>query len=359
MNTRQLHDLGQSLWLDNITRDLLDSGELKRFIDEWSITGITSNPTIFDEAIGGSAAYDGAIRDSARRQVSDEELFMELALDDLRRAAGLLRPVFDESRSLDGWVSMEVSPLLVGDTVGTIAAAAGIFRRAELPNLLVKIPGTDAGIAAIEESIFHGIPVNVTLLFSRDQYLAAAEAYLRGIERRLAAGLDPRVVSVASIFVSRWDKAIHGRVPPEMRNRLGIAVGGVAYATYRELLSSDRWQRLAKRGALAQRLLWASTGTKDPAAPECLYIESLAAPDTINTLPEKTLRAFVDHGHLGGVMAIDGVAARATIMSFEKAGIAVDTLAQRLQLEGAEAFARSWRQLMSRIAEKRSQWRAA
>ena len=359
MNTRQLRNLGQSLWLDNITRDLLDSGTLKRFIDEWSITGITSNPTIFDEAIGGSAAYDQGIRDAARRPVSDEELFMELALDDLRRAADLLRPVFDGTRTLDGWVSMEVSPLLVDDARGTIAAAARIYARAERPNLFVKIPGTTAGIAAIEESIFNGVPVNVTLLFSCEQYLAAAEAYLRGVERRLAAGLEPRVASVASLFVSRWDKAVSEQVPAQMRNRLGIAVAGVAYSAYRELLNSDRWRRLAARGAIPQRLLWASTGTKDPAAPDCLYVEALAAPDTVNTLPEKTLRAFVDHGRVRGVMAADGISARATLQSFETAGIDLNALARRLQIEGAQAFAKSWSQLMGRIAQKRSQWIAA
>ena len=359
MNTRRLHDLGQSLWLDNITRDLLDSGTLKRFIDEWSITGITSNPTIFDEAIGGSAAYDQNIRDTARCSISDEELFMELALADLRRAADLLRPVFDGTRALDGWVSMEVSPLLVDDTRGTVAAATRIFARAERPNLFVKIPGTTAGIAAIEESIFNGVPVNVTLLFSREHYLAAAEAYLRGVERRLAAGLDPSVASVASLFVSRWDKAVHDQVPAQMRNHLGIAVGGVAYAAYRELLSSDRWRRLAMGGALPQRLLWASTGTKDPAAPDCLYVEALAAPDTVNTLPEKTLRAFVDHGRVRGVMAADGIDARTTLQSFATAGIDLNALADRLQVEGAQAFAKSWSQLMGRIAQKRSQWIAA
>jgi transaldolase len=359
MNTRLLRDLGQSLWLDNITRDLLDSGTLQRFIDEWSITGITSNPTIFDEAIAGSAAYDRAIRDEARRRISDEDLFMDLALEDLRRAADLLRPVFDRTRSLDGWVSMEVSPLLVDDSTGTVAAAKRIFARAERPNLFVKIPGTTAGIAAIEESIFDGVPVNVTLLFSREQYLAAAEAYLRGIERRLAAGRDARVVSVASLFVSRWDKAVRDAVPAEMRNRLGIAVGGLTYAAYRELLDSDRWRRLADQGALPQRLLWASTETKDPDASDCLYVEALAAPDTVNTMPEKTLRAFVDHGRLRGAMPVDGKEALATLKTFEKTGIDMSALARRLQVEGAQSFAKSWHQLMARISQKRGQWIAA
>jgi transaldolase len=358
-NTRSLQRLGQSLWLDNITRDLLTSGTLKRFIDEWSITGLTSNPTIFDEAIGGSAAYDAAIRAAASQAVSDEELFTDLALEDLRAAADLLRPVFSLTRSLDGWVSMEVSPLLVDDTDGTVAAAAKIFSRAERPNLFVKIPGTAAGVAAIEECIFRGVPVNVTLLFSRAQYVAAAEAYLRGIERRVKAGRDPCVASVASLFISRWDRAVHDLVPPDLRNQLGIAVAGVTYANYREMLESDRWQRLAKQGAMPQRLLWASTGMKDPTARDCLYVEALAAAGTINTLPEKTLQAFVDHGRAPMVMSADGLAAGATLRLFKKAGIDLKSLASRLQVEGAESFARSWRHLMARIAEKRKAWTAA
>ena len=354
MNTRQLRELGQSLWLDNITRDLLDSGTLQRYIDDWSISGLTSNPTIFDEAIGGSAAYDIAIRNAAHGALTDEALFVELALDDLARAADMLQPIFAHTEGVDGWVSMEVSPLLVDDTASTIEAATRIFAQANRPNLFVKIPGTSAGIAAIEESIFNGVPINVTLLFSREQYLAAAEAYLRGIERRIAAGRDPRVASVASLFVSRWDKATHDSVPPELRNRLGIAVGGIAYRAYRELLGSSRWLRLAELGARPQRLLWASTGTKDPDASDCLYVEALAAPDTIDTLPEKTLRAFADHGKVKGAMAADGVAAEATLALFRSAGVDIDALARQLQLEGAQSFARSWRQLMDRVAAKRA-----
>jgi transaldolase len=359
MNTEHLRRMGQSLWLDNITRDMLDSLTLQRYIAEWSITGITSNPTIFDEAIAGSAAYDPAIRHAASGPASDEELFIGLALDDLRRAADLLSAVFQRTRWLDGWVSMEVSPLLVDDPAGTVAAAERIYAQAMRPNLFVKIPGTAAGLEAIEESIFNGVPVNVTLLFSRGQYVAAAEAYLRGLERRVKAGRDPRVASVASLFVSRWDKALHDQVPRELRNRAGIAVAGVSYAAYRGMLASDRWRQLAGRGALPQRLLWASTGTKDPDAPDCLYVEALAAPDTINTLPEKTLRAFVDHGRVGDVMASDGTSAAATLRDFEGAGIHIDALAARLQREGAEAFKKSWQQLMTRIAEKRKRWMAA
>jgi transaldolase len=359
MNARQLQELGQSLWLDNISRDLLDSGTLKRFIDEWSITGVTSNPTIFDEAIRGSGAYDQAIRESAKRAAPDEDLFLDLALADLRRASDLLRPVYERTHGLDGWVSLEVSPLLVNDSKGTVAAAERIHSLAGRPNFFVKIPGTAPGIVAIEECIFRGVPVNVTLLFSRAQYLAASEAYLRALDRRLAAGLDLSVASVASLFVSRWDKAVHDRVPPPMRNQLGIAVAGATYSSYCEMLTSHHWQRLKKYGALPQRLLWASTGVKDPEASDCLYVEALAAPGTINTLPEATLRAFVDHGQVKGVMAPSGAAANATLRAFKAEGIDLKELASNLQIEGAQSFTKSWRQLMARIEEKRKQWIAA
>src|SRR5271165_5419775 len=300
---QELHDLGQSLWLDNITREILDNGTLRRYINEFAVTGLTSNPTIFDEAIGTTNAYDDAIRGKASTGKSGEALFMELALEDLRRAADLFRPIFDATDGVDGWVSMEVSPLLVKDTSGSIEAAADICRRAQRPNLYVKIPGTPEGIPAIEESIFDGVPINVTLLFSREQYVAAAAAYLRGIERRIAAGRKPRVASVASLFVSRWDKAVADRVPPELRNRLGIAIGGRTYRAYRELLASTRWRKLAAAGARPQRLLWASTGTKDPKASDTLYVEALAAPFTVNTMPEATLKALADHGEIGPIMA--------------------------------------------------------
>jgi transaldolase len=349
---QELHDLGQSLWLDNITREILDNGTLRRYIDEFSVTGLTSNPTIFDEAIGNTAAYDQGIRDKAKAGKSGEALFTELALEDLRRAADLFRPVFDATNGVDGWVSMEVSPLLANDTAGSIDAAARIHAQAERPNLYVKIPGTPEGGPAIEESIFNGIPINVTLLFSREQYLAAAEAYLRGIERRIAAGRDLRVASVASLFVSRWDKAVGDKVPPELRNRLGIAIGGRTYRAYRELLATPRWKKLAAAGARPQRLLWASTGTKDPKASDTLYVEALAAPDTIDTMPEKTLRAFAEHGELKGVMAEDGGDAEAVLTRFAKAGIDTDALALQLQRDGAQAFTKSWQELMTRIADK-------
>ena len=351
-NTRQLHDLGQSLWLDGITREMLDDGTLRRYIDEFSVTGLTSNPTIFDKAIGSSDAYDVNIREKAQAGNSGEALFVELALEDLRRAADLFRPVFDATGGIDGWVSMEVSPLLANDTSGSIEAAARIHQQANRPNIFIKIPGTPEGIPAIEESIFAGVPINVTLLFSREQYRAAAEAYLRGIERRIAAGLDPRVRSVASLFVSRWDNAVIDKVPAELRNRLGIAIGARTYRAYRELLASPRWRKLAAIGARSQRLLWASTGTKDPTASDTLYIEALAAPDTINTMPEKTLLAYAEHGELKGMMAEDGGDAEAVLTRFALAGIDVDALATQLQRDGAQSFVKSWQELMQRIAGK-------
>jgi len=349
---QELHNLGQSLWLDNITREILDHGTLSRYINEFAVTGLTSNPTIFDEAIGNTGAYDEGIRSKAKAGKSGEALFIELALEDLRRAADLFRPVFDATDGVDGWVSMEVSPLLADDTPGSIVAAARIHGQADRLNLYVKIPGTPKGISAIEESIFNGVPINVTLLFSREQYIAAAEAYLRGIERRVAEGRDPRVASVASLFVSRWDKAVADKVPPELRNRLGIAIGGRTYHAYRELLASPRWRKLAAAGARPQRLLWASTGTKDPAASDTMYIEALAAPDTIDTIPEKTLLAFADHGEIKGVMAEDGEDTEAVLASFAKAGVDIDALALQLQRDGALAFVKSWKELMTRIADK-------
>jgi transaldolase len=350
--TKRLHDLGQSLWLDNITREMLDNGTLRRYIDELSVTGLTSNPTIFDEAIGNTSAYDAGIRQKARDGLADEELFIELALEDLRRAADLFRPVFDRTQGIDGWVSMEVSPLLANDTKSTIDAALRIHKQANRPNLYVKIPGTPAGVPAIEAAIFAGVPINVTLLFSREHYLNIADAYLRGIERRIAAGLDPRVNSVASLFVSRWDRAIGDKVPEELHNRLGIAIAGRTYRAHNELLASKRWRDLEAAGARKQRMLWASTGTKDPKAPAGLYVEALAAPDTIDTMPEKTLLAFAADGTLKSVMAKDGGDAEPELARFANAGVDVDALAARLQLEGAESFVKSWGELMSRIVEK-------
>ena len=347
-----LRELGQSLWLDNITREILDNGTLKRYIDDYAITGLTSNPTIFDEAIGDSDAYDAGIREKSAAGKQGEALFIELALEDLRRAADLFRPAFDATHGVDGWVSMELSPLLAADTAGSIEAASRVHEQAARANLFVKIPGTPEGVPAIEESIFNGVPINVTLLFSTEQYQAAADAYLRGIERRIEAGLDPVVASVASLFVSRWDKASAAQLPEELHNRLGIAVAQRTYRAYRELLASPRWKQLAAAGAQPQRLLWASTGTKDPAASDTLYVEALAAPDTINTVPEKTLRAFADHGKVRGAMAEDGGDAEATLRELAQAGIDLDALATQLQQEGAASFVKSWRQLLQRITDK-------
>jgi transaldolase len=348
-----VHDLGQSIWLDNITREMLDNGTIKRYIDTLSVTGLTSNPSIFDAAIGNTAAYDEAIRTKAQAGLSGEGLFNELALEDLRRAADLFRPIFDKTNGVDGWVSMEVSPLLADDTAGTIAAAKLIHDQAMRVNLFVKIPGTPAGIPAIEEAIFSGVPVNVTLLFSREQYLAAAEAYLRGLERRLAAGLSLDIASVASVFVSRWDAAVSGKVPERLINKLGIAVGARTYRAYRELLASPRWQKLAEAGAKPQRLLWASTGTKDPNASPILYVETLAVPDTVNTMPEKTLLALAEHSvELNHEMASASAAGETVLSAYEAAGVSISALAERLQAEGAQAFVKSWQQLLQRIETK-------
>lgn len=350
--TKKLQELGQSLWLDNITREILDNGTLRRYIDELSITGLTSNPTIFDEAIGNTSAYDGSIRRKAQAGLAGEELFVEIALEDLRRAADLFRPIFDRTSGIDGWVSMEVSPLIANDTKSTIEAALRIHQQADRPNLYVKIPGTPAGVPAIEEAIFAGVPVNVTLLFSREHYLSVAEAYMRGIERRLAAGLDPRISSVASLFVSRWDRAVGDKVPVELRNRLGIAIVLRTYRAHMDLLAGKRWRDLEAAGARKQRMLWASTGTKDPKAPPGLYVEALAAPDTIDTMPEKTLLAFAISGSVTSTMAKDGGDAEQVLARFADAGIDVAALAARLQLEGAESFVKSWSELMKRIADK-------
>ncbi|MGO8915662.1 MAG: transaldolase [Stellaceae bacterium] len=357
--TSTLNELGQSLWLDNITRELLNGGTLKHYIDELAVTGLTSNPTIFDQAIKSSTTYDEDIARKAPSATSEEDLFFELALADLTRAAELFQPVFARTDGVDGWVSLEVSPLLAHDTKSTLAAARTLHQRGRKPNLFIKIPGTPEGLPAIEAAIFAGVPINVTLLFSREQYLAAAEAYLRGVERRIEAGLNPAVGSVASLFVSRWDVAVSGKVPSELANRLGIAVAQRAYKAYRELLASARFQRAANAGARAQRLLWASTGTKDPKASDILYVKALAAPFTVNTMPEGTLKAFGDHGELGDILAADGGDCEQVLASFAKAGVDIDGLAARLQEEGAASFIKSWSDLMSRIKSKSAAIRKA
>jgi len=350
--TQMLHDLGQSLWLDNITRDLLTSGTLKRYIDELSVTGLTSNPTIFDHAIKGSAAYDAAIKKKVKEGKSGDDLFFELALEDLTQAADLFRPIWERTGGVDGWVSLEVSPLLAYDTATTLAAAKSLHARAGRPNLLIKIPGTREGLPAIEEAIFAGIPINVTLLFSREQYLAAAEAFLRGIDRRIAAGLKPDVGSVASVFISRWDAAVAPKVPAALRNRLGIAIAKRTYKAARDLLSSARWQRAYNAGARPQRPLWASTGTKDPQASDVLYIKALAAPFTVNTMPEGTLKALAEHGEVGELLPADGGDCEQVLAEFGKAGVDVGSLAAQLQDEGAKSFVKSWHELMEVIAGK-------
>jgi transaldolase len=350
--TQLLHNLGQSIWLDNITRDLLDSGTLQRYIDELSVTGLTSNPTIFDHAISTSEAYDPAIREKLCQGKSGERLFFDLAIEDITRAASLFRPIHEKTDGVDGWVSLEVSPLLAYDTASTLRAARDLHAEARQANLFIKIPGTKEGLPAIEEAIFAGVPINVTLLFSREQYLAAAEAYLRGIERRVDAGLNPVVSSVASVFISRWDSAISEKVPDALRDQLGIAIAKRTYKGYRSLLDSPRWQRLYKAGARPQRLLWASTGTKNPLASDIIYIKALAAPFTVNTMPEATLKAFADHGSFDTSLPSDGGDSEEVLAQFAKIGIDIDMLAARLQAEGAKAFVKSWNELMGVLDAK-------
>lgn len=355
--TQLLHNLGQSIWLDNITRDLLDKGTLKRYIEELSVTGLTSNPAIFDHAFKTSSAYDGAIGDGLKRGSSAEEVFFDLALDDITLAAEQFRAIHERTNGVDGWVSLEVSPLLAHDTASTVREAKDLHSRAGRPNLFIKIPGTSEGLPAIEEAIFAGIPVNVTLLFSREQYVASAEAWMRGVERRVDAGLNPDVASVASAFVSRWDTAVAAvaaKTPESMHNQLGIAVAKRTYAAYHNLLGSARWQRLYNAGARPQRLLWASTGTKDPKASDILYVKGLAAPFTVNTMPEATLRALAGYDQMGEILPADGGDCEETLAQFAKNGVDIDALAIQLQDDGAKAFVKSWNELMSVIESKKS-----
>ena len=350
--TRQLHDLGQSLWIDNISRETLRDGSLARLISDFSVTGLTSNPTIFEKAMGEGDAYDDAIAQMARDGRSTEDLFFALAVDDLQKAADLFAPIHEATGGVDGWVSLEVSPLLVSDTRGTIQAASSLHAQAARKNLFIKIPGTPEGIPAIEEAIYQGIPVNVTLLFSREQALAAAESYMKGIERRLNDGKSPVVESVASLFVSRWDTGVKETVSEQFQNRLGIAIAMRTYKAWRELLDSARWKKLAAAGAHPQRLLWASTGTKDPKAPETLYVEALAAPGTVDTMPEKTLKAFAEHGRLGDPMPADGGYAEQTIDEIRREGVDIEALADKLQKDGGDLFKKSWSSLIGGLEEK-------
>jgi transaldolase len=357
--TSKLHDVGQSLWLDNITRDMLSNGTLKRYIDELAVTGLTSNPTIFDHALKNTSIYDDPIRLKVKAGQSSEDLFFELALEDLGHAAALFRQIHQRTNGVDGWVSLEVSPQLAHDTKSTLAEAKSLHQRGGQPNLFIKIPGSPEGLPAIEEAIFAGVPINVTLLFSCEQYLASADAYMRGIERRIAAGLNPEVGSVASVFVSRWDVAVAKTAPAALVNQLGIATSLRTYKAYGELLASARWRRLANEGARAQRLLWASTGTKDPKASDILYVKALASPFTVNTMPEGTLKAFADHGEVGDLLPADGGNGEAVLADFAKAGIAVDVLAAQLQDEGAKTFVASWNELMGQIDTKSAAMRNA
>ena len=350
--TQKLHEMGQSLWLDNITRGLLNSGTLRKYIQEFSVTGLTSNPTIFDHAIKNSRDYDDAIRQKVAEGKSGETLFFELAIEDLRQAADLFGSIHNQTNSVDGWVSLEVSPLLAHDTAGTLAATKALHARADRPNLFIKIPGTKEGLPAIEEAIFMGVPINVTLLFSPAQYVAAAEAYMRGIERRISAGLNPAVGSVASMFISRWDVAVEADAPEELRDRLGIAVAGQTYQAYRSLVDSPRHERIISAGAHRQRLLWASTGTKNPKASDVLYIRALASPCTVNTMPEATLKAFADHGDIGEGLLVQAGSCDEVLAKFAKAGIDVGVLGAQLQTEGAEGFVKSWNELIKCIASK-------
>jgi transaldolase len=350
--TAALSRVGQSLWLDNITRGMLDDGTLARYIRDLHVTGLTSNPSIYNAAVKDTSFYDDALAALGTKRLAAEEAFFEIAIHDLVRAADLFRPVHDRTCGIDGWVSLEVSPRLAYDTTATLAQAKALHARAGRPNLLIKIPGTPEGLPAIEEAIFAGVPVNVTLLFTPGQYLAAAEAYLRGIERRIEAGLSPRVCSVASLFISRWDTATSQLLPPHLLNRLGIAVGEVSYRAYRDLLCSDRFERLCSFGAAPQRLLFASTGTKDPQASDCLYIDGLAAPNSINTMPEKTLRAFADHGRVTATLSSGGGMADSTLFAIERAGVDVAALGAKLQKDGADAFVKSWDELIGVIEQK-------
>lgn len=350
--TQKLHDAGQSLWIDDITRHMLDSGTLERYINGLSVTGLTSNPTIFDKAISKSTFYDEAIRDLMKKGLSGEQLFFELAIEDLSRAADLFLPVHERTATVDGWVSLEVSPLLAYDTEATIAEAKRLYKKAGKPNLFIKIPGTKEGLPAIEEAIFSGVSVNVTLLFAADDYLAAADAYMKGLERRVEAGLSPDIRSVASVFISRWDKAVMDKVPDRLRDKLGIAVAKKAYRAYRETIASDRWQRLESLGARPQRLLFASTSTKDPKAPDTMYINGLAAPNTVNTMPDETLLAFADHGAVNAMLAADGGDCGKVLEEYPGAGVDVDALGRQLQVEGAKAFVQSWQDLLKSIETK-------
>jgi transaldolase len=350
---QRLHALGQSLWLDSISRLMLRSGALARYVSELAVTGLTSNPTILGHAMAAGSDYDHSLARLVDAGVTDaQDLVYSLALEDLAEAAALFRPAWERTAGVDGYVSLEVPPDVAYDAQATIALARRLHDQAGFPNLLVKIPGTPPGLTAMEETITAGIGVNVTLLFSDTHYLRTADAYLRALERRRAAGLDLNVPSVASVFISRWDAAADPLLPPALHGRLGLAMAQKTYSSHLQLLSDKRWQTLAEAGARPQRVLWASTSTKDPDLPDSYYLGRLAAPDTIDTVPEKTLLAFADHGDPDQRLAPDYAAAERTISAIADAGVDVDILAERLQRQGAGAFGADWAALLDAMREK-------
>jgi transaldolase len=350
--TSKLQELGQSLWLDNISRNMIDTGLLQTYISDFSITGLTSNPSIFTKAVAGGSDYDAQIASERATGATPEEIVLRLMVQDLRRAADLFAPIHKATSGKDGWVSIEVSPYLINDAKGSLEWAQRLHAQMDRANAFVKIPGTQQGAVAIEEAIFQGIAINVTLLFSRDQYVAVAEAYMRGIERRIDGGLDPKVRSVASVFVSRWDAAAAKQGRADLRNRLGLAVAADVWDAYQSILASERWQTLAKAGAMPQTLLWASTGVKDPEADDTLYITALAAPETINTMPDATLRAFADHGAVGKGGTLDREAGAKLRRVATEGGLDLDALAGKLQVDGGDAFVTAWDELLKRVEGK-------
>lgn len=354
-HTFNLHRQGVSLWLDNITRKMLDNGVLQQYITEFSVTGLTSNPSIFEAAIAKTGDYDEAIRKGSNDGLSDEEVFFNLAIEDIQRAADLFLPAYKATNGLDGYVSIEVSPLLAFDAENTIKAAKAIHDKVNRPNVFIKIPGTRQGLRAIERSIAEGIPINVTLLFSAEQYEAAANAYLKGVESRIEKGLNPDIRSVASVFISRWDKAVADKTPDGLKNKLGLAVSHKIYYSYLIFLGSQRIHKAMNSGVMPQRLLWASTGTKDPNASDILYVKNLVVPYTVNTIPENTLHAFADHGDSSQLMPGNIIEAEEIISQFKDLSVDYFQLAEQLQSEGAEAFRKSWYNLLESIALKRKQ----
>jgi transaldolase len=355
---RALHDAGVSIWLDTLSRELLDSGEFARLIADCAVTGATSNPTIFAKAITGSERYDDQLRAAVAQGTDDaQELFFALALEDIRRAADMLRPAYDESDGRDGFVSFECTPDLADDTKATIEQAIELWTRLDRRNVMIKVPATEAGIPAIEELTARGVNVNITLLFSLARYEQVIDAYIGGLERRLAAGERVDAISsVASFFVSRVDAKVDPLLPAgsDLRGRVAIANAHRAYARYQERFTDERWLALREAGARPQRPLWASTGTKDPTYSDVLYVEELIAPEVINTMPEATLRAFADHGNVGRALSVDAEAAAETLLR-DGAGIDLDAITAELEHEGVRSFCDSYNQLLHCIETKTAQ----